>query len=266
MIRPTKKINIRDVKKIINRLNACKNNNMSTEDAMEDIIIYSLQFFYPKVNLTELTDKEKKKMLETTPELIFKNIEKYKKNQVVRAEQNKLYIEVGKNTYISNYINIELYYQIMNGLKNDNIDDLIEKVIYALFKDILNPDILTNIKETDYIYWEIIKDDASMIILNTIKEISEIKQIKNPVKEEKNNIDISISDEISIYSLMLENFHLSKFEVDKNSAVNIFKMINQLSRNGIKKDIDDNISNAEKNGLKGFELQAYKEQLYSVFK
>ena len=43
-------------------------------------------------------------------------------------------------------------------------------------------------------------------------------------------------------------------------------MINQLSRNGIKKDIDDNISNAEKNGLKGFELQAYKEQLYSVFK
>ena len=77
MIRATKKINIRDVKKIINRLNACKNNNMSTEDAMEDIIIYSLQFFYPKVNLTELTDKEKKKMLETTSELIFKNIEKY---------------------------------------------------------------------------------------------------------------------------------------------------------------------------------------------
>jgi hypothetical protein len=154
----------------------------------------------------------------------------------------------------------------MNGLKNDDIDILIEKTIYALFRDILNPDILTDIKENDYIYWEIIKDDASMIILNTIKEISEIKQIKNPVKEEKNSIDVSISDEVSIYSLMLENFHLSKFEVDKNSAIAIFKMINQLSRNGIKRDIDDNIANAEKNGLKGFELKVYKEQLYSVFK
>lgn len=272
-----KEQNIRDIKKIINFLNARQDE--SDEETLKELVIYSLDIIWKdNIDYSKLTLEQKKLLELKTMNEVTNMIRKYNELEVVKESQDRICVTIDDKDIFSNYINVEVYYYILDNLLiESNInktlrefsEEMANNVIYTIYDGIVEASKLYDIKVNDVIYWEIIIDDLTDLIMRTIDEGFKIKPCRNPLteldesKQEVKN-EYQNNSEI-IYSICLDNFNQLKSDVDRNPAVKILKQINELNRKRIRQDVDsylERIKSSYKNNMEDFLY--IKESFYNI--
>lgn len=252
-----KKLTIQDSKKIINFLNVRK--DMEDDEKTTELIYYTIKLLYNK----EFDEIEEEKRKDVIKEALFEAnaaIGKYLKMQERKKENDYVFISIKNKEYKSNPLNIKLFYEINNKMVNgEDVFKIAEYVLLKLFNGIISYEKIEEIKENDYLYYEIIIEDVSALIYKTLSAAMKITEYKNPLKQNqfiaKNKFN-ELSEKIDkcldtyntdIYSIMLENYSILPEQVNKESAVTILELINSLKASQIKREIKEEIEKIKKN-------------------
>lgn len=253
------KFSMQDTKKLINFLDVLNENESENDDKTMELICYGVELLYDK-QITEFKPEERDKIMGETLTEINNAIGRYLKKQESKKNNDYVYITIDNKEFKSNPINIKIFYQI-NAMMLDNkkIFDIAEYVLMEIFNGILSLDKIDDIKENDYMYYEIIIDDVCNLIYKTIKAAMKITSYENPLKKDdkvfknklndlSNRIDKQLEKyETDIYSIMLENYSILPEQVNKESASSILNLINSLKTSQIKREIREEIDKVKNN-------------------
>lgn len=251
------KLTIQDTKKILNFLDIRKDE--PEDERIMELIVYAVKLLYKK-EFHEIEANKRDKIMKDTLKEIDRAIAKYLKIQDSKKNNDFVYITINNKEYQSKPLNIKLFYEINDMmLAGEDVFKISEYILKKLFSGIISIEKIEDVKENDYISYEIIIDDVSSLIYKTIEEAMKITKVKNPLKDERqkfygkiNEISMKIDEKLEtyesdIYSIMLENYNKMPSEVDSESAITILKLINSLKTNQIKREIKEEIDKIKKN-------------------
>ena len=270
-----RKLTLQDGKKLINFLNVRENEE--EDERMTELIDYAIKLIYNK-NLSDFEDGKKQEIIGKTLDEVNYIIDKYTKTQEAKKENNFLYIYFKNKEYKSNPLNISIFYKINDKMiTGEKIEDIIEYTLIKLFDGVLSYDKLEELKEEDYITYEILCEDCANLIYKTLEAAMKITSYKNPLEEEEKEggkigeiskkIDNVLNTyETDIYSIMLQNFSIMPEQVNKETAITILNLINSLKASQIKKEIKDEINKIKNNSQLAYStkleaLEAYLLEL-----
>ena len=272
------KFDLRDTKKIINFIEVRE--DMDSEEKTSELIAYGIDLLYHK-SITDFPEEEQKNVIQDTLTAINKAIDKYFKQQKAKREDDYIYIELNNNVYKSHPINIKLFYYINERMVNgDNVFRIAEDVLKRIFNGILPMETLDEIKDNDYIYYEILIDDVSNLIYKTLTAAMKINNYKNPLEENKDKftgsgkineiikeIDKKLDAyESDIYSIMLEGYNIMPNDVNKETAITILELLNSLKASQIRRDIKEEIDKISKSNdlSKETKIEALEQYLMEL--
>ena len=252
-----KKLSMQDTKKIINFLNVRK--DMDEKEKTMELICYGIKLLYDK-ELHEIEENKRDKIIDETLSEIDKAIGRYLKMQEVKRENDYIYLTIGNKEYKSKPINIKIFYEINDKmLAGDDVFKIAEYTLYRIFNGIISFEKLEDIKENDYLYYEIIIDDVSNLIYKTINAAMEITKYENPLKKNEivfknrlNDLSERIEKQLDnyktdVYTIMMENYSILPEQVNQESAVTILELINNLKASQIRREIKEEIEKVKKN-------------------
>ena len=252
-----KKLSMQDTKKIINFLNVRK--DMEEKEKTMELICYSVKLLYDK-ELHEIEPEKREKIIQETLKEVDRALGKYLKMQAVKKENDYIYLTIGNKEYKSNPINIKIFYEINDKmLAGEDVFNIAEYTLYRIFNGIVSFEKLEDIKENDYLYYEIIIDDVSNLIYKTVDAAMKITKYENPLKKNEivfknrlNDLSERIEKQLDnyktdIYSIMMENYSILPEQVNQESAVTILELINNLKASQIRKEIKEEIDKVKNN-------------------
>jgi hypothetical protein len=259
-----KTYSLKQTKEIINFFEVNKNE----DDFHLDLVLYCLKF--EEIDFDNITEDNKKKLIVDVSKKINNSLEKY--NSIIQAstKSGRIFLTIDGKDYKSSYINVEIYLNIVKMFmetldpeKNVTLDDIIEYTLLSIFSDIIHPSKIYDLKEDDPLYYEIVMEEVTNLILKTKTDCDSIETISNPFKlNDKLEIELYEKD---IYSQLLEGFNLLPSSINNEKVFNIFNMLNNLKLNSIEKDINSHLQEARPQ-LSEFEFDVYKEQLLNKIK
>lgn len=253
------KFTMEEMKRVINILSVHSEQNVND---MDSIITDCIPIICEELNLSKMSDEEKNEFKVEALIKINEIIESYRKYQKLRIDNDKLVITYNDKDYFSRYINLELYYEIQEKLRSDDLKNLSDYTIFKLFDGILSSDRLMEIKSENPLYWEIITDDCELLIVKTINSIISIKQYRLPMEMKKSEESEVIDPRVSSYSSLLESYQLLPEEINKNKAVDMFNSLALIGKRQIKESIERHVDEFSRNfGVKGIELEGKKYKL-----
>lgn len=254
-----KKFTIQETKKLVNFMDALNDDIDSNDDKTIELICYGVELLHGKP-ITEFKDEERDKVMGETLKEINRAVGKYAKKQESKKNNDYVYITIDNKEYKSRPINIKLFYEI-NSMMLDNVKiiDIAEHVLSEIFNGILSFEKIDDIKENDYMYYEIIIDDVCNLIYKNIQAAMKITSYENPLKKDEKFFKNKMGDleerinkqldkyETDIYSIMLENYSILPEQVNKESASTILNLINSLKTSQIKREIKEEIEKVKGN-------------------
>lgn len=244
-----KRISIEQCQKIQNLVRVVGENGFEDEENIDFLIVQATPILYGENFKPDLSTNKKKINFKTKVMAdIDETLKKYRRYKERKQNNDRIYVSFNGKTYISNYINVKTYFYINNRISEINRDELREKfwnslgeeVLLMLFSNILLAEDFEEIKVEDPIYYEIIIDDVISLILKELKEISGIKRVKKPYEEpeKKKLIELKETEEESLYSLFLENYHIMPEDLNKNRAYDILKTLSTISNRAVVSDME----------------------------
>ena len=253
-----RKLTLQDGKKIVNFLNVRK--DMEEEEKTNELIYYTIKLLYNK-EFTEIEDNNKRKIIKEALDEANAAIDRYLKIQNSKKDNNNIFITIGNKEYKSNVLNIKLFYEINDKmLLGEDVEKIAEDVLLKLFSGVLSFEKILDIKENDFLMYEIIIEDVCNLIYKTLTTAMKITSYTNPLKQNddffKNNKMKQLSDKIEncltdyrtdIYSIMLENYNIMPEQVNKEDAVTILELINSIKAAQIKREIKEEIEKIKNN-------------------
>lgn len=253
-----RKLTLQDGKKIVNFLNVRK--DMDEKEKTNELICYTITLLYNK-EITEIEENKKKDVIKEALDEANAAIDRYLKIQKSKKDNNRIFITIGNKEYKSNVLNIKLFYEINDKmLLGEDVENIAEDVLYKLFSGVINFEKIQDIKDNDYIMYEIIIEDVCNLIYKTLTTAMKITSYSNPLKQnndffKKNKmnelsekIDNCLNDyKTDIYSIMLENYNIMPEQVNKEDAVTILELINSIKAAQIKRDIKEEIEKIKNN-------------------
>ena len=244
-----KHFSIKQCQKIQNIVKAAGDDGFDN-DTIDYIIAQSIPVLYGEDYKLNFKNEEEKIVFKTkVMSDIGKVLKEYKKHREKKANNDKIFITYENKTYSSNFVNIKTYFEINKRISTEDIKSLVEDVLFMLYSDILPIEVFDEIKAEDPLYYEIILEDVSVLILKTLKDISTIKNIEKPEYLKKNNssnlIQTKETQEESIYAIMLESYNISPVDVNKNKAYDILKAISVISNRHIISEFEEYIKDVK---------------------
>lgn len=270
------KFTLQDAKKLVNFIDVRR--DMEEEDKTSELIAYGIELLYNK-SISDFPAEERQKIIEDTVIEINKAMGKYVKTQQLKKDNDFVYIIIDDKRYKSNPFNIKMFYYVNDLLvKNEKVFNIAEDILRKLFQGIISMEDIEDIKENDYLYYEILIDDVSNLIFKTITTAMKLPNYKNPLEENKMKFKNQINDlmeeidkkldnyETDIYSIMLENFNIMPSQVDKENAITILELLNSLRASQIRKAIKDEIDEVARNNElnKDMKIEALEQYLMEI--